>query len=197
VPHYRDAAARAGGLSAALEERDAPTQEHCDRVSGLCLELGHACRLSRRELGLLRLAAGLHDVGKVGIPDEVLKKADLFDAHDWLIMKTHCVRGERIVLAAGLADGAVIAAIVRHHHERFDGGGYPDGIAGETIPVLARIVAVVDAYDAMAYARPHALGRPHRAIMRELQREDGGQHDPALLARFASLIERSSFKVSG
>jgi HD-GYP domain-containing protein (c-di-GMP phosphodiesterase class II) len=195
LPHpYRTATTQAGGLSTALDERDAPTQDHCDRVSGLSLQLGQACALSDRELKQLRLAAGLHDIGKIGIPDQVLKKPGLFNANDWTIMKTHPERGERIVLAAGLEEGPRIASVVRHHHERFDGAGYPDGLRGEAIPLFARIVALVDAYDAMAHLRPHSLRRAHAEIMRELLQEEAGQHDPYLIAKFAAFIERSQFR---
>lgn len=183
------------GLSAALDERDRITQEHCDRVAGLAVELGRQCRLSEREMQQLRRASVLHDVGKIGIPDDVLKKKAKFDEREWAIMKTHSTRSERIVQAAGLDD--VIAAAVRHHHERFDGSGYPDGLVGEQIPILARIIAIADAYDAMARLRDYGYTRKHREIMEELRRHEGRQHDPYLLARFCGLIERSEFKASG
>jgi response regulator RpfG family c-di-GMP phosphodiesterase len=144
----------------------------------------------------LRLASILHDVGKIGIPDEVLKKPGKFDALDWEIMKTHSERGERIILATETADATEIARIVRHHHERIDGRGYPDGLAGEAIPILARIVAVADAYDAMARLRPYGSRRTHGEIMDELQREAGRQHDPYLVTKLAAIIESSLFRAS-
>jgi HD-GYP domain-containing protein (c-di-GMP phosphodiesterase class II) len=199
MPHgerYGGFAARIAGLSIALHERDEITQDHCDRVSGLALELGQACALSERELGLVGLVAGLHDIGKIGIPDEVLKKPTVFDEDDMRIMRTHPVRSERIVMASGLADGAEIAAGVRHHHERYDGGGYPDGLSGDAIPLMARIVAIVDTYDAMARMRMYGGPMPHQSIMRELHRVAGAQHDPYLAAKFAALIERSQFRVT-
>jgi HD-GYP domain-containing protein (c-di-GMP phosphodiesterase class II) len=189
--HYGAAIA---GLSVALDERDRPTQEHCDRVLGLSLELGEQCGLSAREMGWLRLSAVLHDIGKIGIPDDVLKKPTKFDEAEWAIMRTHAVRSERIVLAAALEDGATVALAVRHHHERYDGRGYPDGLAGEAIPILARIVAIADAYDAMARLRPYGSTYHHRQIMDELRRWDGQQHDPYLLSKFYGLIESSTFR---
>ena len=182
------------GLAVALQERDALTHDHCDRVAGLAQELGMACGLSGSELRLLRHAAGLHDIGKIGIPDQVLKKPGTFDAHDRAVMQTHAVRGERILRAFDFEHSDVIASIVRHHHERFDGDGYPDGLAGEAIPALARIIAVIDAYDAMAGFRPHAPRRTHRSIMGELLDGAVGQHDPYLLKRFAELIGRSRYR---
>ena len=184
------------GLNVALDERDAPTHDHCDRVSALSLELGIRCGLSARELRLLRLAARLHDVGKIGIPDTVLKKPAALDADDWEVMKTHSARSERIVLAANLEDGASIAAAVRHHHERIDGRGYPDGLAGEAIPVLARIIAIVDTYDAMSGLRMYGPPQTHPQIMKELARVAGTQHDAHLSALFAGLIEGSAFTTS-
>ena len=184
------------GLSVALDERDTPTHDHCDRVSALSLELGMRCGLSVRELRLLRLAACLHDVGKIGIPDTVLKKPAALDAADWAIMKIHPVKSERIVLAANLEDGDVIADAVRHHHERIDGRGYPDGLAGEAIPVLSRIVAIVDTYDAMSGLRVYGPPQTHAQIMTELTRVAGTQHDAYLSALFAELIEGSPYKTS-
>lgn len=190
---YRDVAP-AAALLVALDERDRDTQKHCDRVSELCVELGRQCGLSGRDLALLRLASILHDVGKIGIPDEVLKKPGKLDDDEWVIMKTHSIRSERIVLAAGLDESAAVALAVRHHHERFDGLGYPDGLAGETIPFLARIIAVADAYDAMARIRAYGPTRTHPQIMQALKDDEGRQHDAYVLAKFAVLIERSPHK---
>lgn len=147
-------------LSIALDERDRSTQEHCDRVLGLCDELGRRCGLTERELRVLRLAAVLHDVGKIGIPDAVLKKPGKFDESDWTVMKEHAAKSQRIVLATDLEAADEIGLIVRHHHERFDGRGYPDGLLGEAIPAMARIVAVADSYDAMARLRIYGRRGP-------------------------------------
>ena len=185
------------GLSVALDERDPITHEHCDRVSGLSLAVGRLCGLSERELQILRLVARLHDIGKIGIPDTILKKPTKLDDQDWLVMKTHSARSERIVLASALDNGAEIARGVRHHHERYDGQGYPDGLAGESIPILARIVAIADTYDAMARLRTYGDPVTHVRIMQELQRVAGGQHDAYLSAKFTVVIESSPFKVNG
>ena len=178
--------AKALAVSVALDERDPVTWRHCSRVAALALELGRYAALSERELRALHVSAGFHDIGKIGIPDSVLKKPTSFDADDWAIMKTHSARSERIMLAAGLEDGDMIGLAVRHHHERYDGTGYPDGLAGESIPILARIVAIVDAYDAMA-TRHDGLARAHQEIMEELRREQGRQHDSYLIGKFEQL----------
>ena len=191
---YGDLTARVAAMAVALDERDHSTQEHCDRVCGLAVEVGMQCAFSARELRLLRLASAFHDVGKIGIPDDVLRKRAELTEQDWTIMKSHSAKSERIVSAAGFDEGGTVALAVRHHHERFDGLGYPDGLAGEAVPVLARVVAIADAYDAMARQRHYGAARTHPHIMDELRREQGRQHDPYVFAKFAAIIERSGLK---
>ena len=187
--------AKADGVSVALDERDPFTHAHCDRVAGLSLELGVQCGLLERDLEHLGMAAGFHDVGKIGIPDAVLRKKGALSDAEWVLMKSHATRSERIMLAAFLDDGDLIAPAVRHHHERFDGRGYPDGLTGEAIPILARIIAVADTYDAMARMRVYAPTRTHAEIMAELFQEQGRQHDPYVIRRLAELIDGSRFRV--
>ena len=187
-------AAKATSVSVALDERDRPTHEHCDRVAGLSMELGVACGLSDREMELLQIVAGFHDVGKIGIPDRVLKKLTRFNDDDWAVMRGHPARGERIIRAAELEDGETIALAVRHHHERYDGTGYPDGLKGERIPILARIVAIADTYDAMARMRLYKAGRTHGQIRQVLKDEQGKQHDPNVSEKFFAIIEQSKFR---
>jgi HD-GYP domain-containing protein (c-di-GMP phosphodiesterase class II) len=191
---YRDVVATAMATTVALDERDRATSVHCARVLGLSLALGAVCALSERELRLLRIVAGFHDVGKIGIPDRVLKKLTKFGEDDWMVMKEHSAKGERILRAAELEDGETIALAVRHHHERFDGQGYPDGLAGEAIPILSRIVAIADTYDAMARMRMYHVGRTHGQIMEELRNVRGRQHDGYLVGKFATIIRRSPVK---
>lgn len=159
------------------------------------MELGVAYGLPARDVELLQIVAGFHDVGKIGIPDRVLKKLTRFNDDDWAVMKEHPTRGERIVRAAELKDGDTIALAVRHHHERYDGSGYPDGLKGERIPILARIVAIADTYDAMARMRLYMAGRTHGQIMQVLRDEQGKQHDPNVSEKFFAIIEQSKFKV--
>jgi HD-GYP domain-containing protein (c-di-GMP phosphodiesterase class II) len=106
-------------------------------------------------------------------------------------MKTHSVKSQRIIVAAGLDDGDIIGTVARHHHERYDGTGYPDGLAGEAIAIMARILAVADTYDAMACTRVYRHGMPHDAIMKALYNAQGLQHDPYVYRQFAKLIELS------
>jgi HD-GYP domain-containing protein (c-di-GMP phosphodiesterase class II) len=187
---YEAIDAKAMAVLVALDERDRLTCRHCNRVAALAVELGRQSGLSERDLKALHIAAGFHDIGKIGIPDSVLKKPTPFDDDDWAIMKTHPARSERIILAAGLKDGDVIALAVRHHHERYDGGGYPDGLAGDAIPILGRMVAIVDAYDAMATARHHGHAKTHAEIMEELRQEQGRQHDASLFGQLSKVFEQ-------
>ena len=183
-------------LNTALDERDTVTHDHCDRVSRLALALGRHVRLTEPDLRSLRFAARLHDIGKIGIPDVVLKKPARLTDEEWVIMKSHSGRSERIVLASDLEDAELVARAVRHHHERHDGRGYPDQLAGESIPVVSRIVAIVDTYDAMARLRLYGEPVSHRDIMRELARVSGTQHDPYFSAKFAEVIAESPFSAA-
>jgi len=175
-------------LIAALDERDGHTREHSDRVANLAESLGRACGLSRRELRLLRIAGEMHDIGKIGIPDAILLKPGSFLPDEWQIMRSHPLRGERIARSVQIDGMDTVATIIRHHHEHFDGSGYPDALAGEDIPVLARILSIVDSYDAMTMPRPYHPARPHEQVMATLATEEGMKHDPALLARFRHCV---------
>ena len=181
-------------LNIALNERDEPTHDHCDRVSSLAIDLGRRVGVTERELRCLRLSARLHDIGKIGIPDDVLKKHGRLSEAEWIVMQSHSVRSERIIFASMVDDADIIARAARHHHERYDGRGYPDRLSGEAIPVLSRIVAIVDTYDAMARLRLYGPTVPHREIMIELARVSGEQHDPYLSQKFAEIIETSPYR---
>ncbi|MBI3285236.1 MAG: HD domain-containing protein [Burkholderiales bacterium] len=183
-------------LSAAVKERDEYTASHCERTAALAVEVGEACKLDHLELDLLRIAASAHDIGKVGIPDRVLLKLDGFNAEEWAIMQSHAERSYRILSSIHAEHIDTIATAVRHHHEAFDGGGYPDGLAGEDIPYFSRIIALADSYDAMATTRPYHRPKSHQNIMRVLHEENAGKYDPYLRQKFSALIENSSFKAA-
>lgn len=180
----------ARALIAALDERDGHTREHCDRVVVLATILGVECGLTERELHLLGLAAAMHDIGKIGIPDHILLKPSGFSPQEWECMKSHTVRGERIVRSMEMEGMDTVASAVRHHHEYFDGSGYPDRLSGEDIPVISRIVSIVDSYDAMSRTRPYHASRTHAQVMDILDDEEGGKHDPTLLRLFRRRTER-------
>lgn len=181
-------------VARALKERDLYTAEHCGRVEGLALDLGKACALTPAELRLLAFTARLHDIGKIGIPDHILLKPGRLDDDEMTVMKSHAERGCNILQAIDDEEIVAIAKTVLHHHEAFDGTGYPAGLAGEDIPVLSRIVAIADSYDAMATDRPYHRGRMHADIMHVMFEENSGKYDAYLGGRFAAVIAGSPFR---
>lgn len=183
-------------LKIAMEERDEYTAAHCDRTCELAVELGKSCGLSALELDLLRMAGAVHDLGKIGIPDHVLLKPGRLDSGEWQIMKSHAERSYHILSCIESDYLAPLADAVLHHHEAYDGSGYPDGLSGEEIPVMARIITLVDSYDAMATTRSYHVPRPHESIMQVLYEENASKYDPYLRNKFSSCIEHSSHKAA-
>ena len=178
-------------LAIALGARDQHTRMHSDRVVRLATELGRQAGLAESELELLALSAEFHDLGKIGIPDKILRKPEPFDAQEWECMQSHVVIGEQIILAIDGENSSVVARVVRHHHEHFDGSGYPDRLAGSAIPLHSRIISLADSYDAMLETRPYHPPRRHQEIMDILRRESGVKHDPDLLRVFAGVVGQS------
>ena len=183
-------------LITALCARDTYTKGHCDRVRSLARKVGQAADLSASSLDALRIAGQLHDVGKIGVRDSVLLKPGELTAEEWDEMKSHSAIGERIIRATFLPNAAEVASIVRHHHESFDGNGYPDGLAGEQIPQSCRILLIVDAYGAMTTGRPYHKPRSHDETMSILARETGSKLDPDMFSLFSGIIERTPTDIS-
>lgn len=181
----------AHALTVALGARDHYTRVHCDRVVQLSLELGRHICLTADELDKLSLGARFHDLGKIGIPDKILRKPEAFEPDEWACMQQHVLIGEQIVLAVNGGRSSHVARTVRHHHEHFDGSGYPDGLRGTSIPLESRIISVADSYDAMIARRPYHSERHHQAVMDILISESGGKHDPDLIHAFGAMIEKS------
>jgi putative two-component system response regulator len=140
-------------LALTVEARDAYTEGHCERLAGYATALGKELCLSDGELAALRRGGYLHDVGKIGIPDDILLKKSRLTREEFAVMKRHTVIGES--LCGNLRSLAPVREIIRHHHERLDGSGYPDGLRGDAVPLLAQIIAIVDGFDAMTTARPY------------------------------------------
>ncbi|SFN57279.1 metal dependent phosphohydrolase [Formivibrio citricus] len=183
-------------LSVALGYRDLMTRLHSERVRDIALELGMQCGLNKQELLILRISASFHDVGKIGIPDSILLKPTQLDDAEWEIMKRHAEIGEQIMKSTELEGSGQAALEIRHHHERYDGHGYPDSLAGEAIPIGSRIISIADSYDAMAVTRSYHRARAHAEIMDVLHAENGGKHDPELMRVFGGIIEKSRLKAA-
>lgn len=176
--------ALAASLSSALEARDAYTHQHANRVANYASRTAESMGIPRRDRQELYLGGLLHDIGKVGIPDAILRKPGPLSPEEYQVIQTHPAIGAHICdTTRGL--GAV-SRIVLSHHERWDGAGYPHRLAGEGIPRLARIVAVVDAFDAMTTDRPYHRGISVSAACEELKRCRGTQFDPEVVDAFLS-----------
>ena len=175
----------ATSLARAVDAKDSYTRSHCETVSETCVLIGEELDLPPERIAKLRIAGLLHDVGKIGIPDAILQKPDRLTADEFETMKTHPVMGHNIVSGAELADEA---EWILHHHERLDGNGYPDGLAGEDIPLESRIILVADAFEAMTSDRPYRRGRPEADALAELARHAGDQFDPQVVAAFHRAI---------
>jgi CHASE2 domain-containing sensor protein len=174
-------------LGVAVEWRDAETGVHIERMGRLCERLAREVGLSIVEAELLRHASALHDVGKVGIPDEILLKPGKLDPAEWAKMKTHTTIGASILSGSKSALVQMAEQIAQSHHERWDGSGYPDGLTGDEIPLPARICAVCDVFDALLSPRPYKAAWPLPDVMRELASLRGTHLDPALVDAFLPL----------
>jgi response regulator RpfG family c-di-GMP phosphodiesterase len=169
-------------LTAALEARDHETHGHSERVVGFSLRLGRELGLTAEQLTSLEFGALLHDIGKIGVPDAILRKPAALDGMEWARMRMHPLYGRRILQGIDFLEGA--ARVVAEHHEQWDGSGYPAGLKGEAVDRNARIFAVADAFDAMTSDRVYRRGRPYGAAAEELDRCAGTQFDPEVVAAF-------------
>jgi putative nucleotidyltransferase with HDIG domain len=175
-------------MAQAVELRDEYTGGHTLRVSTYSLLLAEHLQLDPRDIELIRIGTPLHDIGKIGIDDAILRKPDKLTAAEFEIMKSHTVKGAEIIQT--IPDLHCIIPIVRSHHERWDGKGYPDGLAGENINPLARVVALADAFDAMTSDRPYRKGMAPDVAFAEIEKMLGKQFDPEFAAAFLAIREQ-------
>lgn len=175
-------------LAEALDAKDPYTNGHSMRVTELAMALGREYGLSMSEQDKIRLAGLVHDIGKIGIPEEILHKPDRLTEKEYEFIKEHPEIGERI-LKPVISDPEVLD-IVRHHHERFSGGGYPEGLAGEDIPIGSRLMCVADAYDAMTSCRPYRSAMHPDEAKHQLLASRGDQFDPEIVDLFVALDEK-------
>ena len=175
-------------LARVVELRDAYTMEHTERVAQYSLAIGQALGLSDLELDALKKGAMLHDIGKIGIPDTILHKTGPLSNDEWRRMKQHPAIGIDIIKSLQSLGEAL--RVIRNHHERWDGKGYPDGLTGERIPLLARITAIADAFDAMTTDRPYHKGKSFDEALRTLIEGAGVQWDPKLIEVAMKVLPR-------
>jgi putative nucleotidyltransferase with HDIG domain len=175
-------------LAQAVEMRDQYTGGHTLRVSTYAVQLAEHLGMTAAEVELVRTGTPLHDIGKIGIDDAILKKPDRLTPEEFEAMKLHTIKGAEIIDT--VPDLWPIKPIVRSHHERWDGRGYPDGLAGEAIPALARVVALADAFDAMTSDRPYRKGMPAETAFAEITKQAGRQFDPNFAAVFVAMREK-------
>ena len=174
-------------LTAALDTRDRYTGEHSRTVVRLATAVARRLGLDERTLDAIAQVAVLHDIGKVGIPDSILQKQGPLDDTEWALMRQHPVVGERVV--AGTTGLSHLAPAMRAEHERWDGGGYPDGLRGTAIPIAARITLACDAFDAMTTDRPYRSALTHSQAVAELRACAGTQFDPDVVAALLEVVD--------
>jgi len=182
-------------LSATVDARDSYTAGHSRRVQQLALAIGRELGLSKAELDLLGHAALFHDIGKLAVPDSILLKPASLTSEEWSLMQRHAEEGARIIDRLGFLGDAVPA--IRHHHERWDGSGYPDRLTGEEIPLGARIIHVADALDSMLTTRIYRAARPAAEALDELRRAAGTQFCPRTVGALERILELQGFEAIG
>ena len=166
-------------ISSALDARDPYTGDHSRRVSDTATVLAKMLGLADDEIQEIHIAAHLHDIGKIGIPDSILLKPGRLDDEEWVLMKQHPQIGADILSKS--PSFSRISAIILHHHERYDGKGYPDGLKGEDIPIAAQVVSIVDVYDALVSPRVYKKAFPHEQAMQMIMNGECGVFNPLLL----------------
>ncbi len=173
-------------LAKTLETRDCSIGGHCERIASLAEQLAYGLKCSEEEVKIIRSAALLHDIGKIGIPDDILQKPDQLTKEEWSLIRRHADLGAEIVKKA--SNLSKVADLIKAHHERFDGSGYPGGISGEEIPLGARILAVVDTYSAITDGRVYRAARSHEEALQEIRKCSGKDFDPRVVDAFAAIF---------
>ncbi len=173
----------------AVKEKDPHTFYHCLRVGRVSRQLAKAMGLNEFEQAVLEFSGMFHDVGKVGIPDQVLLKPGKLDQHEVELMKSHPMKSSAIIEPMSKTSFfRLMLPGIRYHHEKIDGTGYPFGVSGEKIPLPARVISVVDTFDAMSYSRPYRQAQPLEKVQQELLDYSGTQFDAAIVRIFMQLI---------
>lgn len=179
-------------LAAALRSKDTETQSHVDRVTRWSVAVGERLGLSGRELADVEYGATFHDIGKIGVPDEILHNTDKLSDDEWKVIKQHTLWGERIIKPVGFLSN--VAKIVRHSHEHWDGSGYPDQLVGPEIPLASRIIFTCDAFDAMLSERSYQKAMELRQAMDRLQELSGVHFDPKVVDALIAVVKASPLR---
>ncbi len=183
-------------LARAVEHRDRYTAGHCERLAFYSVALGLRLGLSRTDLLALHRGGYLHDIGKISVPDSILYKNGPLSEDEWVIMKRHTIKGEEI--CRPMKSLASVLPIIRSHHERWDGSGYPDGLCGERIPLTARILQIADIFDALTTERPYKPAfSPEESVEILRQEAERGWRDPELVQAFADVVRQSMAPCAG
>ncbi len=175
-------------LAEALGEKDIYTQGHSRRVAEYALLLGRRLELPATELDVLRLAALLHDIGKIGVPGRILHKEGALDEQEWQCIRHHPEGSAKILQELSGEEAEMIRQAILHHHEYWDGSGYPTGLVGADIPLLARIICLADTYDAITTDRPYRQGKTTQEALTEIKHGCGSQFDPDICPVFVGLF---------
>ena len=170
----------------ALDVKDNYTARHSAAVAQWATDIAEAMGLSKHEQNTTHLASLVHDVGKIGVPDEVLNAPGRLEGADWLLVETHCQNGHKILKT--IDEFGELAEVILHHHEKYDGSGYPQGLAGDAIPLLSRIICVADSYSAMVSDRPYRKALPVKVAKSELRKNAGRQFDPLVVSTFLGVL---------
>jgi HD-GYP domain-containing protein (c-di-GMP phosphodiesterase class II) len=171
-----------------MARRDLPTAEHAVRVQRLCVAVAHEIGLDDELVAAVHAAAPVHDLGKLAIPDSLLHRPGPLSGEEYEIVQQHAAMGAEILI--GIEGGAPLARIVRHHHENWDGTGYPDRLRREAIPIGARILTIADCYDALTSHRPYRQPLEHAEAIAIIVARRGTMYDPAILDAFVRVVQR-------
>jgi len=174
-------------LGRAVDSRDEDTGDHIARIGELCHALGLAVGMSAEDAEMLRRASAMHDVGKIAVPDHVLRKPGRLEPHEWEIMKQHTTVGAEMLAGSGSPLVQLAEKIALTHHERWDGSGYPHGLSGEEIPLEGRICGICDVFDALTSDRPYKRAWPVAEVLEEIRSQAGAHFDPRLVPLFVEL----------
>ncbi|GJL53023.1 MAG: hypothetical protein NPIRA02_01550 [Nitrospirales bacterium] len=171
-----------------IDLKDSYTEGHSRHVRDLTRQFLEYLKVSSREIEEITSAAELHDIGKIGIPDSILKKPGKLTEKEFLEIKKHPIRGADALKSLQGFDG--VSKIIRHHHERYDGTGYPDGLVADKIPFGSRVLSIIDAHDAMIYSRPYRKAMKEKDALKIMEEEAGKQFDPLLVLKFVKFLQQ-------